>query len=142
MEEAAVFSGIHRKTREMLVAPELLEYVSREIEKDASIMKRIRKAREERAQTPFGQRNMSVRSPASEDPTSPADKGRPPFQTLGSDRPIFGSGIVVFDSETSCLCPATISSRRRTIAQRFDAPHDALIDGIMLTSGRARASMP
>lgn len=48
--EAAVFSGIHRKTGEMMVAPELLEYVhvSREIEKDASIMKQIRKAREER----------------------------------------------------------------------------------------------
>ena len=32
----------------MMVAPELLEYVSKEIEKDASIMKQIRKAREER----------------------------------------------------------------------------------------------
>ena len=48
VEEAAVFSGIHRETGEMMVAPELLEYVSREIEKDASIMKQIRKAREER----------------------------------------------------------------------------------------------
>ena len=48
VEEAAVFSGIHRETGEMMVAPELLEYVSREIEKDASIMKQIRKVREER----------------------------------------------------------------------------------------------
>ena len=48
VEEAAVFSGVHRETGEMMVGPDLLEYVSREIEKDASIMKQIRKAREER----------------------------------------------------------------------------------------------
>ena len=48
IEESAVFSGIHRENGEMMVAPELLEYVSKEIEKDASIMKQIRKARDER----------------------------------------------------------------------------------------------
>ena len=33
---------------EMSIAPELPEYVSKEIEKDASVMKKVRKAREER----------------------------------------------------------------------------------------------
>ena len=31
-----------------MVAPELLEYVSKEVERDVSIMKQLRKAREER----------------------------------------------------------------------------------------------
>jgi len=32
-----------------MVAPELLDYVSKEVEKDASVMKQVRKPREERA---------------------------------------------------------------------------------------------
>ena len=47
-EEAAVFTGTHRDSGEAMVFPELLDFVSKEIERDASIMKQIRKAREER----------------------------------------------------------------------------------------------
>ena len=46
--EAAVFAGSHREFGDTMVAPELMEYVSKEIEKDASVMKQVRKAREER----------------------------------------------------------------------------------------------
>ena len=46
--EAAVFAGTHREFGDVMVAPELLDYVSKEIEKDASVMKQVRKAREER----------------------------------------------------------------------------------------------
>eukprot|EP00973_Karenia_brevis_P070353 9779706-Karenia_brevis.AAC.1 len=47
-EEAAVFTGTHRDSGEVMVCPELLDFVSKEIERDALIMKPIRKAREER----------------------------------------------------------------------------------------------
>ena len=47
--EAAVFTGTHREFGDTMVAPELLDYVSKEVEKDASVMKQVRKAREERA---------------------------------------------------------------------------------------------
>lgn len=47
--EAAVFTGMHREYGDVMVAPDLLDYVSREVEKDASVMKQVRKAREERA---------------------------------------------------------------------------------------------
>lgn len=47
--EAAVFTGMHREFGDTMIAPDLLEYVSKEIAKDASIMKEVRKAREERA---------------------------------------------------------------------------------------------
>ena len=47
--EAAVFTGTHREYGDVMISPDLLEYVSKEIEKDASIMKQVRKAREERA---------------------------------------------------------------------------------------------
>ena len=40
---------MHREYGDVMIAPELLEYVSKEIAKDASIMKEVRKAREERA---------------------------------------------------------------------------------------------
>eukprot|EP00973_Karenia_brevis_P059124 8231905-Karenia_brevis.AAC.1 len=49
-EEAAVFTGTHRDSGEVMVCPDLLDFVSKEIERDASIMKQIRKAREEREQ--------------------------------------------------------------------------------------------
>ena len=48
LDEAGVFSGTHRETGEAMVAPELLDYVAKEVERDASVMKQIRKAREER----------------------------------------------------------------------------------------------
>jgi hypothetical protein len=32
-----------------MVAPDLLEYVSKEVERDAAVLKQVRKAREERA---------------------------------------------------------------------------------------------
>ena len=47
-EEAAVFAGTHRDYGEAMVCPELLDYVSKEVERDASIMKQVRKAREEK----------------------------------------------------------------------------------------------
>ena len=43
-----MFAGSHREFGDTMVAPELLDYVSKEIEKDASVMKQVRKAREER----------------------------------------------------------------------------------------------
>ena len=46
-DEASVFSGTHRDSGEYMVCPELLDYVSKEVERDASVMKQVRKAREE-----------------------------------------------------------------------------------------------
>eukprot|EP00971_Amphidinium_carterae_P152974 3032700-Amphidinium_carterae.2 len=48
VDEYSVFLGTHRETGEMMCAPELLEYVAREVEKDANVLKQVRKAREER----------------------------------------------------------------------------------------------
>ena len=47
-EETDVFGGFHRQAGTSMICPELLEYVSKEVEKDASIFKQVRKAREER----------------------------------------------------------------------------------------------
>ena len=47
--EAAIFSGTHREFGDTMIAPDLLEYVSKEVERDAAILKQVRKAREERA---------------------------------------------------------------------------------------------
>ena len=49
LEESAIFSGQNRDYGECMVAPSLIDHVSKEVERDASIMKQIRKAREERA---------------------------------------------------------------------------------------------
>lgn len=46
-DESSVFSGTHRDSGEFMVCPELLDYVSKEVERDASVMKQVRKAREE-----------------------------------------------------------------------------------------------
>ncbi|CAK0807270.1 unnamed protein product, partial [Prorocentrum cordatum] len=46
-EEAAYFTGSHRLGGEVMICPELIEWVSKEIEKDASVAKQMRKAREE-----------------------------------------------------------------------------------------------
>ena len=48
VDEAHIFTGSHRDSGECMVAPELLDYVAKEVERDASIMKQIRKGREER----------------------------------------------------------------------------------------------
>ena len=49
LEEAAIFAGSHRDSGELMCAPDLLDYVSKEVERDAGVLKQIRKAREERA---------------------------------------------------------------------------------------------
>ena len=49
LDEAHIFTGAHRDPGEVMISPDLLEYVSKEVERDASIMKQIRKGREERA---------------------------------------------------------------------------------------------
>ena len=48
LDESAVFLSAHRDDGEMMVCPELLSFVSAEVSKDASVMKEVRKAREER----------------------------------------------------------------------------------------------
>ncbi|CAK0894817.1 unnamed protein product, partial [Prorocentrum cordatum] len=48
IEEATAFSGLSRAGDLMMVAPALLEHVKLQVEKDAAIMKNIRKAKEER----------------------------------------------------------------------------------------------
>ena len=47
--ESTVFSGTHREFGDVMVCPELVEYVSKEVEREASIMKQVRKACEQRA---------------------------------------------------------------------------------------------
>ena len=45
--EANYFSGLHRLTSDIMVCPELIEWVSKEIGKDVEVTKQMRKAREE-----------------------------------------------------------------------------------------------
>ena len=47
-DEASVFTGSHREAGDVMLCPELLDYVAKEVERDASVMKQVRKAREER----------------------------------------------------------------------------------------------
>lgn len=47
VHKAAVFAGNHRDSGHYMVCPDLLEYVGRKIERDASVLKQVRKAREE-----------------------------------------------------------------------------------------------
>lgn len=47
--ESSIFSGSHREFGDVMVAPELMSYVAKEVESEAAVMKQIRKAREERA---------------------------------------------------------------------------------------------
>ena len=47
-DESAVFMGLHREFGDVMVSPELLDYVAKEVEREASVMKQVRKAREER----------------------------------------------------------------------------------------------
>ena len=46
-EEAALFVGTHRESGDNVVYPALLDFVSREVEKDANSMKQTREVREE-----------------------------------------------------------------------------------------------
>ncbi|CAK0895865.1 unnamed protein product, partial [Prorocentrum cordatum] len=45
MDEAAIFSGLNKDTGSAMVCPALLDHVSREVEKDATILKQVRKAK-------------------------------------------------------------------------------------------------
>ena len=47
--ESSIFSGSRREFGDVMVAPELMSYVAKEVESEAAVMKQIRKAREERA---------------------------------------------------------------------------------------------
>ena len=46
-DEAAYFSGTHRLAGEVMICPELVEWVSKEIGRDTEVVKQMRKAREE-----------------------------------------------------------------------------------------------
>ena len=41
--------GTNRDFGEVMVSPELLDFAAKELERDAAVMKQVRKAREERA---------------------------------------------------------------------------------------------
>lgn len=47
--EATIFAGGHKEFGDTMVAPQLLEYVAKEVESEAAVMKQVRKAREERS---------------------------------------------------------------------------------------------
>ena len=47
--EATIFSGGHKEFGDCMVAPNLLDYVAKEVEGEAAVLKQVRKAREERA---------------------------------------------------------------------------------------------
>lgn len=48
LEEQTCFGGVTRQYSTLLICPELLDYVKAETEKEASLSKNLRKAREER----------------------------------------------------------------------------------------------
>ena len=60
LEEAAIFSGSHRDSGELMCAPDLLDFVAKEVERDAGVLKQIRKAREERQQLSKSQKTEDV----------------------------------------------------------------------------------
>ena len=47
-DESSIFAGTRKEAGDSMVAPDLMEYVAKEVERDASILKQVRKAREER----------------------------------------------------------------------------------------------
>lgn len=49
LHEASIFSGSHKGFGDVMVAPTLLDYVAKEVEGEAAVLKQVRKAREERA---------------------------------------------------------------------------------------------
>ena len=48
LDEVNIFTGQHRSQGDVMICPELIDYVSKETEREASFMKQVRKAREER----------------------------------------------------------------------------------------------
>ena len=48
IDESAIFTGTSREFGDAMVCPELLSHVGAEIERDANVLKQVRKAREER----------------------------------------------------------------------------------------------
>ena len=48
VDEFSIFTGEHRESGENMICPDLMDYVAKEVERDASILKQVRKAREER----------------------------------------------------------------------------------------------
>ena len=48
-EEMELFRGAYKSSGSSMVCPELTEWIGRQLERDANIMKQARKAREERA---------------------------------------------------------------------------------------------
>ena len=47
-DEAAFFTGTYREAGNAMVSPELLEWVGKEVERDAGVLKQLRKARDEK----------------------------------------------------------------------------------------------
>ena len=47
-DESQIFMGAHKEFGDTLLDPQLLDYVAKEVERDAQVMKQVRKAREER----------------------------------------------------------------------------------------------
>ena len=48
VEEQQTFGGLTRQAGTLMVCPELLDHVKSEVERDANLAKKMRKAREER----------------------------------------------------------------------------------------------
>ena len=48
LDEAQIFTGTAGEQSDVMVAPALMEYVAKEVERNASILKQVRKAKEER----------------------------------------------------------------------------------------------
>ena len=48
-DESSIILGSHEEFGDTMVAPELLDYVSKEVERGAAVTKQVRKAGEERA---------------------------------------------------------------------------------------------
>ena len=48
LDEAAIFTGTQGQESDIMVCPELMEYVAKEVERNAGILKQVRKAKEER----------------------------------------------------------------------------------------------
>ena len=46
-DESSICAVTHRENGDAMIAPDLLGYVSKEVDRDASILKQVRKAREE-----------------------------------------------------------------------------------------------
>ena len=48
VEEQVLFGGLQRQASSLMVCPDLLDHVRREVERDATLAKNLRKAREEK----------------------------------------------------------------------------------------------